>query len=109
MSSIVKMADHPRVCVRPIGMAADAYALDDGINLDRVDTADAVAQRMGDVITGPRADDEHILEWRTAGDSFELVNQRILRPGGVERHHLLMPAIVDEDATTDRVVFDRVI
>ena len=77
MSSVVKVPDHPRVGVRPVGMVADADALDNGVNLDCVNAADTVPQRMRDVVTGPCADDQFILEWRAASRSSEKVNQRI--------------------------------
>ena len=86
----------------------DADALDDRVDLDGVDTADPVAQRVVDVIAGPRADDEFILERRAAGASLEQVDQRIGRPALIEGHHRLVSDIVNRDAEW-HVVVDRVI
>ena len=85
MSTVVKVANHPRVGVWPVGIPDDADALDDRVDLDGVDTADPVAQRVVDVIAGPRADDELILEGRAAGASLEQVDQRIGRPALTRR------------------------
>jgi hypothetical protein len=97
MSSIVKMTNYARIGVRPIGIAADTDALDDRINFDSIYAADPVAQRMVDVITRSRADNKYIPKWRAAGTSLEQVNQRILGAARLERLHLLVAAIVDED------------
>lgn len=56
MSSVVKVTNHPWGGVRLVGIAAYADALDDGVDLDRIDAVDAVPQRVVDIVAGPRAD-----------------------------------------------------
>src|ERR1700736_527408 len=63
---IVKMSADPRVGIGSVGIISDADALDNRIDLHRVDAAYAVAQGMADIVARSRADNQHIREWQAA-------------------------------------------
>ena len=91
------MHGHTGVVVRAIGMIALADALNDRIDLDRIDTLGAPRQRAADVVARAGADDQDVAERLAARVAIEHVRQRIGWKWRVPRLHLLMADQVDAD------------
>ena len=109
MPSVVEMTLDARVVVRPVGILGDADSLDLRIDFDRVDMPRPITQCMVDVIAGSCADDQHVLEGRSAGRSVEQVDKGIRGAALVERDDLLVADIVDRDLQIVGSKVDRVI
>ncbi len=59
---VVDRRRHPRILVGPEHVLVAADPVDRGIDLDGVDVAVAALDRRGDVVAGPGADDQHVVE-----------------------------------------------
>ena len=109
MAPIVEMSDYPCVLIGPVGVISNADVLDYRVNLDPIDPVRTKAQRVRYVVARSCADDQNVLEWRTAGLSLQQVNQRIGGGANVEGHHCLMTDVVDDDHAGRLVSVDGVI
>ena len=66
MPAVIKVSADPRVGIGSVGIFSDADALDNRIDLHRIDVANVVAQGMLDIVARSRADNQRVVEWPTA-------------------------------------------
>src|SRR5439155_23732156 len=63
---IVKIPTDSRVGIGSVRIISDADALDNWIDLHRVDAANPIEQGMVYIVARSGADDQRVLEWQTA-------------------------------------------
>ncbi len=66
MPPVVKVSADPRVRIGSVGIFSDADALDNRIDLHRIDVANGVAKGVVDIVARTRADNQRVVEWRAA-------------------------------------------
>ena len=79
-------------------MPLDAEAIEDRVDLDRVDVPGTLRQRDGDIVAAPRPDDEHVPQWIVRDAIVGHEAERLVRLHERHGHDPLMGSAVDLDA-----------